>query len=136
MKKLIALTAATAALALPAMAGTMTISFANDNGETVVMTFDDSTNTATVEGQEGSFAYTWDAEANKLCGDATGEGEVCATFAEKAEPSVGTTSGLFHVRWWQRHGDDHSDVRVIAAKIDFKIQSNAICRTACCVVSV
>ncbi len=92
MKKFIALTAATAALAMPAIAGTMTISFANDNGETVVMTFDDATMTATVEGAEGSFAYTWDAEANKLCGDATGEGEVCATFAEKAEPAVGVSS--------------------------------------------
>ena len=92
MKKLIALSAAAAALAMPAMAGTMTISFANDSGETVVMTFDDETNTATVEGQDGSFAYTWDAEANKLCGDATGEGEVCATFAETAEPAVGVAS--------------------------------------------
>ena len=93
MKKLIALTAATVAFAMPAMAATMTISFANDSGETVVMTFDDSTNTATVEGQEGSFAYTWDAEANKLCGDATGEGEVCATFAESNdEPAVGDSS--------------------------------------------
>ena len=92
MKKLIAMSAATAMFAMPAMAGTMTISFANEDGTTQVMTFDDSTNTATVEGVDGSFAYTWDAEAGKLCGNPTGEGEVCATFAEKAEPSVGATS--------------------------------------------
>ena len=92
MKKLATLTLAAAALATPALAGTMTISFANDSGETVVMTFDDATGTATVEGQEGSFPYTFDADANQLCGDATGEGEVCATFAEKNEaPTVGDT---------------------------------------------
>jgi len=93
MKKLIALTAATAMFAMPAMAAKMTISFANDDGNTVVMTFDQATMKGSVEGVDGEFDYTYDAEARKLCGDATGEGEVCATFAEANEaPAVGDTS--------------------------------------------
>ena len=88
-----ALTAATIALALPAMAGTMTISFANDDGTTSVMTFDDATMTATLEGADGTFDYTWDAEANAICGDPLGEGEICATFTEKEQSvAVGTAS--------------------------------------------
>ena len=93
MKKLLSLSAAAAALAMPAIAGTMTISFANDDGTTSVMTFDDSTMTATLEGAEGSFPYTWDAEANAICGDPLGEGEVCATFTEsETNVAVGTSS--------------------------------------------
>ena len=93
MKKFMALTAATVALALPAMAGTMTISFANDDGVTTVITFDDSTMKGTVEGVDGTFDYTWDAEANALCGNPTGEGDVCATFTEKEQAiAVGTAS--------------------------------------------
>ena len=93
MKKLATLTLAAAALATPALAGTMTISFANDSGETVVMTFDQATMKGSVEGAEGEFDYTWDAETKTLCGDATGEGEVCATLAEANEPpAVGDAS--------------------------------------------
>lgn len=93
MKKLMTLAAATAALAMPAIAGTMTISFANDDGSNPVMTFDDETMMATMEGVEKPFAYTWDAEANSICGDPLGEGEVCATFTEtETNIAVGTTS--------------------------------------------
>lgn len=93
MKKLLTLSAAAAALAMPALAGTMTISFANDDGTNPVMTFDDSTMTATMEGVEGSFDYTWDVEANAICGDPLGEGEVCATFTEtETNIAVGMTS--------------------------------------------
>lgn len=93
MKKIATLAISAMVFSAPALAGTMTISFANDDGTTTVMTFDDATMTATAEGVEGSFAYTWDADANAICGDPTGEGEVCATFAEKSDaPAVGTTS--------------------------------------------
>ena len=93
MKKTIVSAIAAAALAAPAMASSLTISFASDDGTTTIMTFDQASMTATVEGADGSFPYTWDAEANKLCGDATGEGEVCATFDSANEtPAVGDTS--------------------------------------------
>ena len=93
MKKLITVAAATAALAMPAMAGTMTISFADEDGNSAVITFDDVSMTATTEGEDGSFDYTWDAEANAICGDPTGEGEVCITFAHtETNIAVGTTS--------------------------------------------
>jgi len=78
-------------MAAPAIAGSITMSFAGDDGTTAVMTFNED-GTAKVEGADGTFEYTWDAEANKLCGDATGEGEVCAIFADKSEPSVGLES--------------------------------------------
>lgn len=91
MKKTISVALVALALATPAFAASMTMSFASDDGTTVTMTFDGE-GTATVEGQEGSFPYTWDEETRELCGDATGEGEVCATFAEAGEPSVGQTS--------------------------------------------
>lgn len=94
MKKLITLTAATFALAAPAFAASITLKFDNADGTSQTMTFDDSTMTATVEGAESSFAYTWDAEANKICGNPTGEGEICATFDTVNEaPTVGDTSG-------------------------------------------
>ena len=92
MKKTLMAAAAAFALGAPAFAASMTISFANDDGTTAVMTFDGE-GTATIEGQEGSFPYTWDEETRTLCGDATGEGEVCATFAEAGDPEVGQATG-------------------------------------------
>lgn len=91
MKKTISVALAALALATPAFAASMTMSFANDNGETVAMTFDGE-GTATIEGEDVSFPYTWDEETRTLCGDPTGEGEVCATFAEAGEQTVGQTS--------------------------------------------
>lgn len=93
MKKLITLAAATAAFTLPAMAGTISIELANDDGNTVVLTLDDATKTATTEGVEGSFAYTFDVDTATLCGDPMGEGEICATFADvSGTPAVGDTT--------------------------------------------
>lgn len=93
MKKLITATLAAATLGAPAFAATITISFANDNGETVTMSFDDETMTATVDGVDGSFDYTFDEATRTICGNYTGEGESCATFAEVNEtPAIGDTS--------------------------------------------
>ena len=55
MKKTIVSAIAAAALAAPAMASSLTISFASDDGTTTVMTFDQASMTATVEGADGSF---------------------------------------------------------------------------------
>ena len=93
MKKLSVMTAAAAMLAMPAMAQKMTISFASDDGNTVEITFNQATMKGSAEGLDGEFDYTWDAETRTLCGDGTGQGETCATFAEANEtPAVGDTS--------------------------------------------
>ena len=93
MKKTITTAIMAAMLAAPAMAGSLTLSFANSDGNTTVMTFDQESMTATIEGAEGSFPYTWDEATKTLCGDATGEGEVCATIESTSEtPAVGDTS--------------------------------------------
>lgn len=93
MKKVLISAITAAALAAPAFAASVTLKFDNADGSSVTMTFDDATMTGTVEGVDGSFAYTWDADTNTICGDATGEGEVCATFdSANNPPAVGDTS--------------------------------------------
>lgn len=93
MKKILIATLTAALVAAPAFAGSMTVGFTDAaEGTTTVMTFDED-GTASVEGVEGTFPYTWDEATKELCGDATGEGEVCATIAtEGAEPAVGQKS--------------------------------------------
>ena len=93
MKKLVAIAAASAAFVMPALAGTTTISFASEDGTTAVLTFDNLTMTATVEGVEGSeHTYTWDDETSTVCGNPTGEGEICATFeGVTGPPAVGNS---------------------------------------------
>lgn len=92
MKKTISVVLAALALAAPAFAASMTISFAADEGgDPLVITFDGE-GTASVEGSEDTFAYTWNEETRELCGDATGEGEVCATMAESGDPEVGQST--------------------------------------------
>lgn len=95
MKKLIALTAATAALALPAAAGTLTITYTEDGGTPTPVTYDSATNKATIDGTDITFDYTWDAEANKVCGKAIPDvGDLCLTFeGEAKQPEVGAKFG-------------------------------------------
>ena len=82
MKKfLIAVTAATLS-AGPALAATMTISFAPDDGEAQVWTFDADTSTATTG--DLSVPYTWDADARSLCAQLE-SGELCAVFETVSE---------------------------------------------------
>lgn len=93
MKTILTATLTTAFLAAPAFAGSMTMGFtdASDGTTTVMILSDDGT--ASVEGVDGTFPYTWDDEAHKLCGDYTGKGEVCATLEDDGtEPAVGQTA--------------------------------------------
>lgn len=89
--------AAVGLFAAPALAQSMTIEFAPDEGEAAVWMFESTSETGGVytapDGTTGP--YTWDAEAATLCGtmEETGE-EVCATFDEVGEePAVGDTTG-------------------------------------------
>lgn len=90
MRKLMVAVAATAMIGAPAYAGTMTISFASDSGETQVWSFDDATGTAS--SGDLSAPYTWNAEENTICAT-TAEGDICATFEEASEtPAVNDSS--------------------------------------------
>ena len=81
------------------------------DGTTNVMTFNDD-GTASVEGVDGTFAYTWDEDARKLCGDYTGEGEVCATLEnDGVEPAVGLTTAY-------TTSDGNSGVAEITAMVE------------------
>ena len=91
MKKFIALSTATALLAMPAIAGSLTMTYTEEGGTPTAVVYDSTTNTATIEGSDVSFDYTWDAEANKVCGLAIPEiGDLCVTFEGDAKtPEVG-----------------------------------------------
>ena len=93
MKKLFTLAAATAALAMPAMAGTMTITYTEDGGSPAPVTYDSETMMATIDGTDITFAYTWDEGGSLLCGsDIPDVGDLCVTFeGEGAVPAVGVT---------------------------------------------
>jgi len=88
MKKLVTLAIASGLLAMPAVAASITLSFAGDNGITQVWTFDGE-GTATTGAL--TTTYTWDEEARILCADVPDQGEVCATFETTAQ-AVGESS--------------------------------------------
>lgn len=90
MRKMIALTAAVAALAAPAFAASMTLEFASAEGEALVMTLNDDGTYTLPDGTTG--AYTWDEATSTLCGD-LGEENVCATIeGASEEPAVGDSA--------------------------------------------
>lgn len=89
MKKFIAAALSAAFIAAPAFAASITVSFANDDGTTTEITFDQETSMATTSGV--SMPYTWDAETSTVCADMPDVGEVCATFESVAE-AVGDTA--------------------------------------------
>ncbi|MEL6474071.1 MAG: hypothetical protein AAFQ21_08290 [Pseudomonadota bacterium] len=90
MKKFLMAAATAALIAGAASAATVSVSFANDNGDTQDWTFDNATNTAT--GPDGVTApYTWDEAAMTLCADVPEQGELCVVFDEVAQ-EVGATS--------------------------------------------
>ena len=82
MKKLMLVAAAAALWSGSAFAATMTISFAPDDGEAQVWTFDADTSTATTG--DLSVPYTWDADARSLCAQLE-SGELCAVFETVSE---------------------------------------------------
>ena len=88
MKKFAMAALAAAFMAAPALAASITVSFANDDGTTQVWTFDGE---GTATSGDLSAPYTWDQEAAKLCADVPEQGEVCATFDGVAQ-AVGETS--------------------------------------------
>ncbi|MHA7859632.1 MAG: hypothetical protein ACX94D_16230 [Henriciella sp.] len=90
MKKFIAAALAAGFIAAPALAATITVSFANDDGTTQEWTFDDATGMATTG--DISVPYTFDQEAGVLCADIPEQGEVCATFDGVAQ-AVGDSAG-------------------------------------------
>lgn len=90
MKKFITAALAAGFIAAPALAATVTVSFASDDGTTQEWTFDDATNTATMG--DISAPYTFDQEAGVLCADIPEQGEVCATFDGVAQ-AVGESAG-------------------------------------------
>lgn len=90
MKKTIAALLAASFVAAPAFAASVTVSFANDTGETQEWTFDQETNMATTG--DLTVPYTFDAEAGVLCADIPDTGEVCATFDGMAQ-NVGDSAG-------------------------------------------
>lgn len=95
MRRLTILAAGSLALALPALAQSMTIEFTPDNGEPPASwTFTSTDETSGIytapDGSTGPF--TWDAETATLCGKVEGD-DMCATFDEATEePAVGDTS--------------------------------------------
>lgn len=79
--------------AVPALAQTMTIEFAEADGTTAVWVFMED---GIAIGPDGMMAtYTYDEAARTLCGEIEGGDppRMCATFAEaNEEPAVGDTS--------------------------------------------
>lgn len=76
--------------AAPALSGTMTLSFANEDGETQVWTLNDADGTAT--SGELTVPYTWNEETRELCAK-TDDGDLCATIEDTGkEPEVGGTA--------------------------------------------
>ena len=89
MKKFITAALAAGFVAAPALAASITVSFASDDGTTQEWTFDQDTGMATMG--EISGPYTWDEEAKKLCVDIPEQGEVCGVFDRVAQ-AVGETA--------------------------------------------
>jgi len=93
MTRLITLALASLALAMPALAGSITIEFQATDGEPSVWLFLDG---GTAIGPDGSIEdYTWDPQTSQLCGDLLYDrSEGCITF-EVAEDdlNVGDTAG-------------------------------------------
>jgi len=89
MKKILIAAAMVAGLSAPAFAGSMTVSFAGDDGVTQVWVLgDDGKATA----PDGSIVdYSYDEAALKLCAEVPDTGQVCATF-ESAGEKVGDSS--------------------------------------------
>ena len=84
MKSKLLLASVAFLFAVPAFAGSTTIEFANDNGQTYVLTLEDGTATSA----DGSTAsYTYDADSATMCFDLD-EGERCVTFDNPAEEAT------------------------------------------------
>lgn len=86
MKRLLSTAAALAFATGPALAATVTIEFAGDDGNTAVYSFDQETGVST-DAEGNTSTYTFDADTATLCGQ-TPQGEICATF-EDAKQEVG-----------------------------------------------
>ena len=91
MKKLIALTAISAFAAAPAFAETLTIEFANTNGEVTTAVMDTEANTMTVNGD--ATTYSFDEATNTLCD--TGDSDLCVTFEGEAQEMAPGVSGNY-----------------------------------------
>lgn len=90
MRKLLIAATTAVILASPAFAGTITISYEGDDGNSQVVSYDDTTGMATAGDRLSP--YTWDAEASSIC-VTTPDREICITFEDaNAEPSVGDVS--------------------------------------------
>lgn len=88
MKKFITAALAAGLIAAPALAASITLSFAGDDGSTQEWTFDGE---GTATAGDISVPYTWDEDAKTLCADVPDQGKVCATFDSVAE-AVGDSS--------------------------------------------
>ena len=90
MKRMMTAVLVAGLCAAPALAATMTLSFAGDDGETQVWVLNDADGTAT--SGDLSVPYTWDAETRELCAK-TDDGDICATIEDTGkEPEVGGTA--------------------------------------------
>jgi opacity protein-like surface antigen len=90
MKKFFLGAAAAALLSTPAFAETVTLEFAAEGEDAVVLLLDPAANTVTYNGDTS--AASWDAATNTLCSQ-TPDGEICATMADVPEtPTVGHTT--------------------------------------------
>ncbi|MEQ3745658.1 MAG: hypothetical protein ABNH53_05410 [Henriciella sp.] len=89
MKKILISALVAGLCAVPALAASMTLSFAADSGETQAWTLNDD---GTATSGDLSVPYTWDETGGVLCAT-TAEGELCATIADASTaPSVGDSS--------------------------------------------
>jgi hypothetical protein len=85
MKKFLAAAAIAILSAAPAFAASTTISFAGNDGTTVVWTLGDDGFATSADGTK--VAYTWNEGTRTLCAKMT-SGDLCATFS-----AVGTKVG-------------------------------------------
>lgn len=89
MKKILVSALVAGLIAAPAMAASMTLSFAADGGETQEWTLHDD---GTATSGDVSVPYTWDETGGVLCAT-TAEGELCATIADTSDtPAIGDSS--------------------------------------------
>ena len=88
MKKFVAAVIAAGFIAAPALAQSITVSFAGDDGVTQEWTFDGE---GTATSGDISASYTFDEENGVLCAEIPEAGEVCATFDGVAQ-AVGESS--------------------------------------------
>lgn len=111
MKKFVMTGVAALALALPAMAGTVTLSFQPEAGTPpVVVTLDGEGNATMEDGSVGT--YTWTVETGTLCG-VFGEAETCAVIEDTGEEmAVGATAPF-------TAGDDVSGTVTVVALEDW-----------------